>query len=294
MVRYCCQICKRKFASSSGLTQHANAVHRGRKTISRQIEHIPRQIEPLSRPMHNEDLWRKPIVLGPSFSSEIPMVIESTATMSEEEKHADNGENMVEETLEYADASFPIEGRYNLRSQAMQTDSSEAFQEASEAFEEESEESSEESLLTDVEDIGFDLEDLQGATFEDALETIDGKNKPERLAEWPNDAYRDFMELVIEGNISNKIGDSIIKFFNKHSNLEESPLPKSTKSGKDYLNHIKSPAMDFKEKVVATYSGMDFLLYYRPIFRAIQTLLQRPGITDNFVQRGILRKEKVC
>jgi hypothetical protein len=160
-------------------------------------------------------------------------------------------------------------------------------------IEEDSEESSEESLLQDVEDIDFDLEDLQGAIFEDTLETIEGKNKPAYLAEWPNEAYRDFMELVIEGNISNKIGDKIIKFFNKYSNLQKSPLPGSTKSGKEYLNNIQSPSIKFKEKVVATYSGVDFILHYRPIFRAIQALLQRPGVTEGFVLRGVLRKEKV-
>ena len=82
------------------------------------------------------------------------------------------------------------------------------------------------------------------------------------------------MKLVIENNISNKIRNKIIKFFNKHGNLEESPLPKSTKSGKDYLNQIKSPLIDFKEKIVRTFSDIAFTLYYRPIFRAIQTLLQ--------------------
>jgi hypothetical protein len=44
------------------------------------------------------------------------------------------------------------------------------------------------------------------------------------------------MELVSKGNLSNKIGDQIIKFFNKYSGLEKSPLPKSTKNGKDFLN----------------------------------------------------------
>ena len=125
------------------------------------------------------------------------------------------------------------------------------------------------------------------------METIEGKNKPECIAEWPNDAYRDFMELVIEGNISNTIGDHIIKFFNKYNNLEESPLLKSTKSSKDYLNQIQSPSVDFKEKVVATYHGIEFTLHYHPIFRAIQTLIQQLGVTDNFVLWGILRKEKV-
>ena len=97
------------------------------------------------------------------------------------------------------------------------------------------------------------------------------------------------MELVVERNISNKIGDKVIKFFNKYSNLDEFSLPKMTKNGKDYLNQIKSP-IDFKEIIVATHSGVDFKLYYRPIFRAIQALLQRLGVTDNFAQKGVLKK----
>ena len=80
------------------------------------------------------------------------------------------------------------------------------------------------------------------------------------------------MELIIDGNISNKIGNQIIKFFNAYNNLENSPLPKSTKSGKNYLNQIKSP-IDFKEKIVATYSETNFVLYCHLIFHAIQVLL---------------------
>ena len=144
-------------------------------------------------------------------------------------------------------------------------------------------------LQTDL-DRDFDSEDLQRASFDDALDVIEGKNRPEQIAKWPNDAYREFMELVIEGNISNKIGDKIIKFFNRHSNLDNSPLPSSTKSGKDFLNEINSPSLDFKEKVVATFNEVDFTLYYRPVFRAIQTLLQRSEVADRFVHKGILKK----
>ena len=32
--KYHCQICKREFLSLSGATQHANAVHQGRRTLS--------------------------------------------------------------------------------------------------------------------------------------------------------------------------------------------------------------------------------------------------------------------
>jgi hypothetical protein len=176
---------------------------------------------------------------------------------------------------------------YNLRSQVQNI-------ETEDDTDSETEENSEYSetkiqLPINLEEPDFDLEDLQGASLDDALDTSEEKNKSENIAKWPNDAYRDFMELMVENNISNKTGDKIIKFFNKHSNLGTSPLPKSAKSGKDYLNQINSPSVDFKEKVVATYDEVNFKLYYRPIFRAIQTLLQRPKVADNFVCKGILK-----
>ena len=101
------------------------------------------------------------------------------------------------------------------------------------------------------------------------------------------------MKLIVKGNISNKIGDKIIKFFNIHSSLKKSPLPKLTKAGKDYLNQINSPCINFKEKVVTTYSGIELKLYYRPIFRTIQALLQQPEVEDNFVHKGVLKRELV-
>ena len=137
-----------------------------------------------------------------------------------------------------------------------------------------SSDSSDKLSSTNLEDIEIDPEDLQGATFEDAIKSTKEKNKLEKVINWPNNVYRDFMELIIDGNISNQIGDRIIKFFNTYSNLENSPLPKSTKSGKDYLNQIQSPSVYFKEKIVATYSGVDFIFHYHPIFHTIRALLQ--------------------
>ena len=167
--------------------------------------------------------------------------------------------------------------RYNLRSQVQNIETKDTNSEPEEInFEtEDNSEDSETKIQLPINlEPDFDLEDLQGASLDDALDTSEEKNKLETIVKWPNDAYRDFMELIVENNISNKTGDKIIKFFNKHSNLENSPLPKSAKSGKDYLNQINSPSVAFKEKVVITYEEVDFKLYYRPIFRAIQALLQ--------------------
>ena len=278
---YRCNICQRIFSARSGLTRHANAVHHGRTTLFQANE--PRYQRSDAMPEHDEVLWNTPITMP------ITMPTLNNPTPDEDINMEEHSEDVQEQE--------PIESqpRYNLRSQAWNIEIEEDIEDSE--IEENTEDSEIEEDIEDLEppmtleEPDFDLEDLKGASLENALDTVEGKNKPERVAEWPNDAYRDFMELIVENNVSNKTGDKFIKFFNKYSNLKESPLPKSTKNGKDYLNQINSPSVDFKEKVVATHSGVDFKLYYRPIFHAIQALLQRPEVNDKFVHKGILKKD---
>ena len=64
MVKYHCEICRREFSTAGGLTQHANAKHNGRTTLSQSSSTQPRQRSEyvarsdyvLTRPEHNEDL----------------------------------------------------------------------------------------------------------------------------------------------------------------------------------------------------------------------------------------------
>ncbi|CAG8854722.1 12222_t:CDS:2, partial [Gigaspora margarita] len=44
MTNYYCEICKRKFLTSYGLTQHANALHQGILTIPQPIQQRPQQL----------------------------------------------------------------------------------------------------------------------------------------------------------------------------------------------------------------------------------------------------------
>jgi hypothetical protein len=289
MVRYKCQICKRYFSTPSGLRQHANAKHHGRTTTSRPSEpseHVQRFSRQPSRtavmPEHDVQLWNTPITMPDTFTSH--------EKSTYQDDNIGEMEDIIINEIPTQDAdNLESEPRYNLRKRSKSENIEER---AEEIFEENFEELGTE-IPVNLDNIDLDPEDLQEASLDDALDAIEGKNLPERVAKWPNDAYRDFMRLIVEGNISNKIGDQIIKFFNKYSNLEESPLPKSTKNGKDHLNQITSPSLDFKEKVVSTYSGIDITLYYRPIFRAIQALLQRPEVANNFVYKGILKKKRV-
>src|SRR5208283_2604785 len=55
--------------------------------------------------------------------------------------------------------------------------------------------------------LSIDDEDLRGTTLDD---TINDKLYPPNT-EWPNDIYREFMEIIMEYQLSNSCGDRIIK-----------------------------------------------------------------------------------
>ena len=291
MDKFRCRICDRDFLSLSGLTRHANAIHHGRTSLSQTSQ----SQQSIPSPEHDSNLWNTPITRTSGSTSSSFAAEDSSSFLTESSDlwntpitrpSGTTSSSFLEEssalridTADIMDEPPETEPRYYLRSQV-----------ELESEENTEDEEVETDLRTDL-DYDFEPEDLEGASFDDALNIIEGRNRSEYMAEWPNDAYREFMELIIEGNISNKIGDKIIKFFNRHSNLQNSPLPSSTKNGKDYINQIKSPSLNFKEKVVASYNEVDFILYYRPIFRVIQALLQRPEVANNFVHRGIRKND---
>src|SRR6266542_1697467 len=60
--------------------------------------------------------------------------------------------------------------------------------------------------------------------------------EPETCPEFPNDAYKDLMLLVIRHKLNNRAGNDIIRFFNKYANLTKSPLPKNIEKGRALMN----------------------------------------------------------
>src|SRR2546422_11002223 len=59
--------------------------------------------------------------------------------------------------------------------------------------------------------LSIDAEDSRGTTLDDA---INDKMHPQNT-EWPNDIYREFMEIVMKYQLSNSCGDRIIKLIEK-------------------------------------------------------------------------------
>ncbi|RHZ78432.1 hypothetical protein Glove_165g52 [Diversispora epigaea] len=111
-------------------------------------------------------------------------------------------------------------------------------------------------------------------------------NEPEveSIREFPNEAYTDLMTLVIENNLSNKAGNAIIKFFNKHSDLSQlSPLPKNIETGRKFMNKINISQLSYSKYCILIHNGQEYFIHYRPIKNCIENLLSNPEILKHFM-----------
>ena len=58
MAKYRCRICKKYFSTPSGLTQHANAVHRGKRTVSQPTGHTLQRSQPSQPIQKNQSMMQ--------------------------------------------------------------------------------------------------------------------------------------------------------------------------------------------------------------------------------------------
>jgi len=143
-----------------------------------------------------------------------------------------------------------------------------------------------EGLLEDSEDI-FEPEESVDILKEpeDILEESDPEDileKSETHTEFPNEAYADLMVLVTRHKLNNKTGNAIIKFFNKHSNLITSSLPKNIEKGQKFMNNMTSADLKFKKTLIINYNNNEYFLYHRDLISCIKNILAIPNITQDF------------
>ncbi|RHZ89944.1 hypothetical protein Glove_9g208 [Diversispora epigaea] len=106
----------------------------------------------------------------------------------------------------------------------------------------------------------------------------------ERIREFPNEAYTNLMTLVIENNLSNKAGNAIIKFFNKHSDLpQSSPLPKNIETGRKFMNKMNISQLSYFKYCILIHNGQEYFIHYRFIKNCIENLLSNPKILKHFM-----------
>jgi hypothetical protein len=119
---------------------------------------------------------------------------------------------------------------------------------------------------------------ISETTFDDILK----ESEAETNADFPNEAYADLMALVTKHNLSNATGNAIIKFFNKHANLNTSPLPKSIKQGREYMDNMNLPTLTFTKTCVINYNNNEYYLHHRSLINCIKNILSIPDISKNF------------
>src|SRR5437763_14504461 len=113
--------------------------------------------------------------------------------------------------------------------------------------------------------------------FKNDLEIEDLKNP-----KLPNEAYKDLMLLVTDHKLNNKAGNAVIGFFNKHSTLLKSPLPKNIKNRREFMNKMNYPNLTFNKICITYYNGKEYFLHYQNLIHCIKNILEVLGITEDF------------
>ena len=136
-----------------------------------------------------------------------------------------------------------------------------------------------------LESVDFEAE-LETEIFEEILFFDKFKNDLEiedlKKPEFPNEVYKDLMLLVTDHKLNNKAGNAVIRFFNKHSTLLKSPLPKNIKNGREFMNKMNYPNLTFNKICITYYNGKEYFLHYQNLIHCIKNILEVPGITEDF------------
>jgi hypothetical protein len=103
------------------------------------------------------------------------------------------------------------------------------------------------------------------------------------IKEFPNEAYADLMTLVTKHNLSNKAGNSIIKFFNRHLDLSQSPLPKNIETGRKFMDKMNISQLSYSKHCILVHNNREYFINYRPIKNCIEILLSNPEILQHFI-----------
>src|ERR1044071_1826445 len=116
----------------------------------------------------------------------------------------------------------------------------------------------------------------------DNVDNVDNIEKSDNANEFPNEVYANLMTLVTNYKLNNKARNAIIKFFNKHSNVPQSPLPINIEKGRKFMNNMKFPNLTFKKICIASHNHKEYFFHYQDLIHCIKNILAIPDITQEF------------
>jgi len=244
---YKCSHCSRTFATSYALKRHISDKHR-------YITEEDKVEFQANIPVEEPDLW--------------------------DEDKGEEFQTNIDEHSNLWDVDFVMHDYEAAKSTLEQDRQS---QESSENLEEEIDVDHETDDVNLTYPLSIDSEDFRGTTLDDA---INDKMHPPNT-EWPNEIYKEFMEIVMEYQLSNACGDRIIKLINKSRresrDSEKQLLPVNTKEGRKFLDINDFPYMKFKKVPITNFQDVDYHFFYQPIIHGIKVLLLQSDINEEFV-----------
>ncbi|RHZ84985.1 hypothetical protein Glove_74g94 [Diversispora epigaea] len=139
----------------------------------------------------------------------------------------------------------------------------------------------EDSDVENLQNEDSNIEHLQNEDLDVRSES--SRNEDSDVEEFPNESYADLMTLVTKYNLNNKAGNAIIKFFNKHSNLSISPLPKNIETGRKYMDKMNLSRLLYYKHHILVHNNKEYFINYQPVIKCIENLLSNPKISQLFV-----------
>ena len=115
-----------------------------------------------------------------------------------------------------------------------------------------------------------------------SLRSFEEEPEIKNVKEFPNEAYADLMTLVTKHNLNNQTGNEIINFFNKHSNLSISPLPKNILAGRKFMDDMDLSHLANYKHCILVHNDNEYFIHYYPVKNCIENLLSNPDITEHF------------
>ena len=251
--KFQCPFCPRFFSKSNGLSQHLNLC---RNTFNSSTEESS-EISEIISDVNDMSL----------DNEEFQNVLESLPSGSEIRENS----SVVQDLFEFEEYEG-YAGDDSLISSIIPD--SELFEEMLQSHEEFRNSESDEEMLQSQ-----SIEESRNS--EESFRSIEEEPEIENK-EFPNEAYADLMALVIKHNINNKAGNAIIKFFNKYSNVNASPLPKNIEAGRKYIDKMKLSQFSHHKQPILFHNNVEYFIHYRPVFNCIENLLSNSEITQHF------------
>ena len=246
-----CTFCERYFSIPSGLSQHLNIC---RNTFDSSTEESIKEFSEITSDVNDMLLDSDDFNYIEEFQESLPL-----------------NPSVIQEDLFNFEEDY--DGDISLISQpSIIPDSEEMLENIEEEFEIEEE--------SEIEEFEIEEEsEIEESEIEEKSE-IEEESEIENK-EFPNEAYADLMTLVTKHNLNNKAGNAIIKFFNKHSNVSISPLPKNIKAGRNYMDKMRLSQLYYKQ-LILVHNNLEYFIHYRPVIKCIENLLSNPEITKHF------------